>query len=342
MKRNIITVIMLLFLVTLNFDAVSASFSPTFYSSRYEFYDEVIEVKEKLKRSDVTNAENDLDIARIKRDKLDEIVSYYDFRNTISEVELYNIIVMGNSVSLHYNRANGQSNAIMIVWRKNHNIEEYMGYARGARNYIEINYNGNTIIKQILDDVNQYWWVENGEAFQVNVSPWLLELYPEETFFNIQMLNVSLLDLPPRVKLNGTTLDFDTPPVIEDGRILVPLRTIFEALGSDVYWYGDTQTVTSVKGDTTISMQIGSNELIRNSETISLDVPAQLVNERTLVPARVIAEAFGATVDWDEEMQTVIIQTEESPTTQIEESQAVQMSTWSQFWGGVLKFIGLA
>jgi hypothetical protein len=114
---------------------------------------------------------------------------------------------------------------------------------------------------------------------------------------------------PGRIKvtLNGAEIDFDQPPIIENGRTLVPLRAIFEALGAKVDWSQSAQTVTATKGDVTVSLKIGSNILTKNGESITLDVPAQLLNGRTLVPARAVAEAFGAKVDWDGKTRTVII-----------------------------------
>lgn len=54
---------------------------------------------------------------------------------------------------------------------------------------------------------------------------------------------VSFAQAAPQVILDGRTLTFDVPPTIENGRTLVPLRTIFEALGADVQWDSPTQTV---------------------------------------------------------------------------------------------------
>lgn len=109
------------------------------------------------------------------------------------------------------------------------------------------------------------------------------------------------------VKVNGTLISFDQPPVIVDGRTLVPLRAIFEALGATVDWYSETATVVSKRGNTTIKMTIGSNLMQKDGEDITLDVPAQLINDRTLVPVRAIAEAFGCNVDWDGDAQLVTI-----------------------------------
>lgn len=109
------------------------------------------------------------------------------------------------------------------------------------------------------------------------------------------------------VKLNGAELDFDVPAQIVNGRTLVPLRAIFEGLGAVVEWEDATQTVTAVKGDTTVTLQIGSKSLNVNGAVKTLDVPPQLINSRTLVPARAVAESFGAQVDWDNANRTVLI-----------------------------------
>lgn len=73
---------------------------------------------------------------------------------------------------------------------------------------------------------------------------------------------------------------------------MIPVRAIFEALGAEVSWNGDTQTVTAVWDDIVISLQIGSNLLYQNREAKELDLPAQLVDSRTLVPVRAVTESF--------------------------------------------------
>ncbi len=109
------------------------------------------------------------------------------------------------------------------------------------------------------------------------------------------------------VKLNGTDIAFDQPPVVINGRTLVPLRAVFEAMGASVDWNQETSTVTSKKGNITISLSTGSSTMYRNGIPITLDVPSQVINDRTLVPVRAVSEAFGADVDWDNDTWTVII-----------------------------------
>ncbi len=110
-----------------------------------------------------------------------------------------------------------------------------------------------------------------------------------------------------KVLLNKNQVEFDQPPIIENGRTLVPLRAIFEAMDATVTWEADTKTVTSIRLDTTIVMKIGDNFMTKNGTKITLDVPGQILNGRTLVPARAVAESFGAKVDWDTKGKKVII-----------------------------------
>ncbi|MBQ3426716.1 MAG: copper amine oxidase N-terminal domain-containing protein [Clostridia bacterium] len=109
------------------------------------------------------------------------------------------------------------------------------------------------------------------------------------------------------VTVDGKTLEFDVPAQIVEDRTVVPMRAIFEALGASVEWDGETKTVTSVKDDTEIKMTIGENVIYVNGTPIALDVAPMISEDRTLVPARAVAESFGADVDWDQDTRTVII-----------------------------------
>ncbi len=110
-----------------------------------------------------------------------------------------------------------------------------------------------------------------------------------------------------KVLLNNSALSFTQPPVIENGTTLVPMRAIFEAMGASVDWNGETQTVTSVKDSTTISLTLNKNTATVNGKDISLAVPAKLVNGSTMVPLRFVSESLGAEVNWDGASKTVTI-----------------------------------
>jgi hypothetical protein len=117
-----------------------------------------------------------------------------------------------------------------------------------------------------------------------------------------------------KVEVNGNKVAFkDQKPVIIDGRTLVPVRGVFENLGMTVEWVQSEQKVILTRKDTTISLLIGKDELtittLNGTKSIKMDVPAQLINNRTMVPVRAISEAANAKVDWDSNLQTVLVKT---------------------------------
>ena len=109
------------------------------------------------------------------------------------------------------------------------------------------------------------------------------------------------------VLLNGEKLEFDVPPQLISSRTMVPMRKIFEEMGASVEWDGTTQTVTATKDEIIVVMQIDSNIILVNNREITFDVPPMLIDSRTLVPARAVAESLNALVDWDNTTRTVII-----------------------------------
>lgn len=115
------------------------------------------------------------------------------------------------------------------------------------------------------------------------------------------------------VNLDEAPIAFDVPPQLIDGRTMVPLRKIFEALGATVSWDDETQTASAVKDDTTIQITIGEKILYKNGKGVTLDVPAQLVDDsRTLVPVRAISESLDVLVGWDDESSTVSLTSKKS------------------------------
>ena len=114
----------------------------------------------------------------------------------------------------------------------------------------------------------------------------------------------------PYLSLNGTILAFEETPVIEAGRTLVPMRFLFEQMGAKVDWNESTETATVAKDGETISFQINSVSAKINSNTKLMDVPAKLINDKTMVPLRFLSENLGYNVEWDEATRMVTITTE--------------------------------
>lgn len=115
------------------------------------------------------------------------------------------------------------------------------------------------------------------------------------------------------VQLNGAELAFtDAAPVIVNDRTFLPVRAVFEAIGAEVD-YADG-VVTAVRGEDTLAMTIGSTEATLTSADgtvteITMDVAPYIDadSDRTYVPVRFAAQAFGCTVGWDGDAQTVLL-----------------------------------
>jgi len=107
------------------------------------------------------------------------------------------------------------------------------------------------------------------------------------------------------VVVDGQTMTFDQPPIVRAGRVFVPLRGVFERLGASVV-YANGQINATGRGRT-VSLTIGSTQATIDGQPATLDVAPFLVGDRTLVPLRFIAQALGATVNWDDSTSTVTI-----------------------------------
>ncbi|MBQ4151217.1 MAG: copper amine oxidase N-terminal domain-containing protein [Clostridia bacterium] len=128
----------------------------------------------------------------------------------------------------------------------------------------------------------------------------------------VLLISVSAAD-DITVKINGVTVDFDTPPILIKDRTMVPMRKTFEALGATVDWVPELRMALATYKTKIISMQIDADTftvtdvLSGESKVFALDVPAQIVNDRTLIPLRAVSEALDKDVSWDGTTKTALI-----------------------------------
>ncbi|MGI6435884.1 MAG: copper amine oxidase N-terminal domain-containing protein [Syntrophomonadaceae bacterium] len=148
------------------------------------------------------------------------------------------------------------------------------------------------------------------------------------TMFMVALLVLPALALDPQpeppmitILIDGRPLITDVSPIIQNERTLVPLRAIFEALGAEVFWNDTERSIKAVKGDLTVQLQIANTMAIKNGTTVPIDVPAQILQDRTLVPVRFVSEALGADVQWDQVLRRVTITSAASPDSTIADSQ---------------------
>ncbi len=114
------------------------------------------------------------------------------------------------------------------------------------------------------------------------------------------------------IPLNGIIVNdhivfSDVAPYIKNSRTYVPIRFIAEELGFDVKWDSKTKKVTMSDGKSTVELTIGSKTMLVNDKKVTLDAPSEIKDQRTFVPLRAIAEAFGKRVEYSNDYRAVCI-----------------------------------
>ncbi len=118
--------------------------------------------------------------------------------------------------------------------------------------------------------------------------------------------------LPPgdgiiRIYVNGERLLTDTAPFLRESKTFVPLRSVFEKLGAQVIWNGDLRQITIKRRTTELVMQVGNRNGWLNGRPVILDAAPIMSNGRVMVPLRVVGEALGVQVNWDQATRHVNI-----------------------------------
>ena len=111
------------------------------------------------------------------------------------------------------------------------------------------------------------------------------------------------------VNVNGTTIEFDQPPIIKNDRVFVPVRAIAEALGADVMWNDDTSQITIMDAvvDNGVSFYIDSISCKSNGVDLLIDAAPFIENGRTMLPLRALSQTLGCLVEWVDSSKTVNI-----------------------------------
>ena len=150
-----------------------------------------------------------------------------------------------------------------------------------------------------------YVKVENGVSYTEGT----YHLYP--TFQGNPGTNPNLpQNQPIRTYVNGKQVQYDQPPIIINGRTMVPVRATFNAMGATVHWNEAGREIISHRGNMDVFLWIDSNTMMTHTpytHYYKLDVAPTIRNGRTLIPLRAVAEAFRAEVVWNPNDRTVHI-----------------------------------
>ncbi len=111
-----------------------------------------------------------------------------------------------------------------------------------------------------------------------------------------------------KISIHDEILNFDLPPLIENNRVLAPVRNIGEKLGAKVIWTQEKQEVIVQKDDITIKMVINDKNAYVDGTLVILDTPPKLIHNKTIAPLRFIAENLGYRIIWNNDNYTAVIQ----------------------------------
>jgi hypothetical protein len=166
-------------------------------------------------------------------------------------------------------------------------------------------------------------FVSRGQARKILSTTWVTRrrrwIITNETLFNLISTNNHFINYfyisacaqeggeEIKVFVDGLPVFTDVQPVIQNGRTLVPFRTIAEALNIKVSWDSAAQTVEASDDETLVRLQIDNKNAWRNGEVVPLDVPPVIIAGRTLIPLRFFSEAFNCNVLWDADTYRVDI-----------------------------------
>ena len=109
--------------------------------------------------------------------------------------------------------------------------------------------------------------------------------------------------------VDGLEIIPDVQPIIEQGRVLVPMRALFEVMQAQILWNNETKTVTATRDGRTLELTVDQREGCDNGGTILLDVPPRIIGSRVFIPLRFVGEFWDIKVNWDNEKKSASLST---------------------------------
>lgn len=176
---------------------------------------------------------------------------------------------------------------------------------------IEARKSGNAEVEaQLLAQVKEY-----KEQLKLMVR----NCYTEEEMTQLELAAGTIETIDPTLEVlpvekiiaKGRSLKFDIPPVIKDGKVLVPVRAFSQAYGAEVLWNQEEHTITIIKDDIEIVIETDSNTVYVDGVAIDLEMPVMGINGRNVMAVGFLAEKLGLKAEVDEEDGTIEIDEDE-------------------------------
>ena len=133
------------------------------------------------------------------------------------------------------------------------------------------------------------------------------------TVENIRNMNVWIQIDNPEMIVEGKAVVLDVPATVVKDQTLLPFRAIGDAFGAKTAWVPETKTAVTKFADTTIELQSANGTIKLNSVPVELDVPPQIISDRTMVSVRPVAQWFGAEIEWNGTEKSITLKKEIHP-----------------------------
>lgn len=167
---------------------------------------------------------------------------------------------------------------------------------------VELSADGSFTVKYVVkDEINQL-------IFKARDSLYNTKIVVRVCFYSPPLKNKIELTVGKNIaNFNGIQFLLDAPPVVNDGRVMVPLRAIADIFGAEVDWFSEQKQVVITLRFEKIVLTVGQNRAIVSGREVLLDAAPIINNGRVMVPIRFISEVFKSEVSWVAETKTVIV-----------------------------------
>lgn len=241
-----------------------------------------------------------------------------DYTDGLRETEETYVDITGKAIT--FPKDEGLDENYFVQSKENENVLVFAGNKYHNGGFIQMtDKNKNTAYTALYDYTNNVIYTlpagyemsrlnQNGVAYLYQLS---------ENKEVLKAYQITLKSIPvPWVSIGGK-FNNDIVPVIEDGNVLIPLRSVFEKYRATVEWDEEIKTVTITKAvlnpsefkfdDMVIKLTIGSTTATKNGEEITLKTAPVIKNGRTLIPAEFIADCFGRMYTINEEVNSIVL-----------------------------------
>ncbi|KUG04062.1 hypothetical protein ASZ90_018508 [hydrocarbon metagenome] len=208
--------------------------------------------------------------------------------------------------------AAGTGNMVKLSWGNNsiYTLSYTVERKTGSGNYVQVAY-----LVEPEQLVYSDYSVSTGQKYTYRVRAWKglipsdysaeVSVVPQSSAKNLQQVEIKLNLGQTAYMVNNQMMQMDTAPIISQGRTLLPIRYITEALGAQISWEAASRKVTIIMGDKLIELWIDNNTALVNGQQVKIDPdnaqvkPIIMPPGRAMLPLRFIAENLGCEVEWD-------------------------------------------